>query len=1270
MVPSYFIPMERLPLTSNGKIDRKALPKPEGELKAAAVYEAPANLTETNLLPLWQEILKTEHLGVTDNFFENGGHSLKAMMLISKIHQELKVEVPIKVLFDRPTIRQIAKYIQGADEQVYEAIRPTEQRDYYPVSSAQKRMFVLNRLDPDGTSSNMPGAMLLEGPLDVERFREAFQALVVRHDTLRTSFDTVDGEPVQIVHPQVELRIPVKEANEEDAAGMLHDFIRPFNLSKAPLLRVELIRFASERHLFLFDLHHIISDGTSMGLIVKEFMLLYQGNHLPELEIQYKDFSVWQHEWFGSEVMKRQETFWVEMFCGDIPVLELPMDYPRPPLQSFEGDKVIVHTGKELQEALKRLASESGTTLFMVMITAYIVLLAKYTGQEDIVVGTPIAGRSHPDLQSIIGMFVGTLALRNRADGKLPFAEFLAQVKMNMLHIYDNQDYPFEALVEQVDVRRDMSRNPLFDTMFVLQNIELEAMELDGLSISPGLLDNPIAKFDLTIEAREDEEGIELCFVYRTKLFKQETVKYMAEHFLNILHTAVADPYQTLSHMEMLSEAEKRHLLVEFNDTAALYPEGLTLHELFEAQAAKWPDRIAVVFGGDRITYRELNERANQLAHELRTLSVLPDDRVGLLVERSLNMIVGILATLKAGGVYVPLDPDYPQDRLQYMLDDSGARVLLTQLHLNGKVPFNGTVLDMGDPALYSGDGSNLESVNQPDDMAYIIYTSGTTGQPKGVMIEHRNVVRLMLNDRMKFNFTERDVWSVFHSFCFDFSVWEMYGALLYGGTCVVVPKAVAQNPKEFAKLLRQEGVTVLNQTPTAFYALIHEVLGRQDNDLQVRYVIFGGEALNPIMLKPWKARYPQTQLINMYGITETTVHVTYKEITEQDMESSLSNIGRPIPTLTSYIFDSEQRLVPIGVTGELYVGGEGVARGYLNREELTAERFIANPYKPEERLYRSGDLARILRSGEMEYLGRIDHQVKIRGHRIELGEIETQLLKHEAIREAIVMALDDEQGQKFLCAYLLLDQDLTVTELRAHASEDLPAYMIPSHYVRLEQMPMTSNGKVDRKALQKPEGGLKTGAEYIAPRNELEEKLVHIWQEVLGSDRIGIRDNFFDLGGDSIKGIQVASRLFNHGLQLEMKDLFRYPSIEELSGLVALVKRQISQETVTGEVRLTPIQQWFFDQRFANQHHWNQSVMLLKSDGFDSLALEKALQDLVQHHDALRMVYDEKDGRILQFNRGLEGGIYGFERFDFKIILTQKCALHRKPIAFNKAST
>ncbi|KRF09858.1 non-ribosomal peptide synthetase [Paenibacillus sp. Soil787] len=1248
MVPSYFIQMERLPLTPNGKIDRKALPKPEGELKSAAVYEAPINLTEANLLPLWQEILKTEHIGVTDNFFENGGHSLKAMMLISKIQQELKVEVPIKVLFDRPTIRQIAKYIQGADEQVYAAIRSAERRDYYPVSSAQKRMFVLNRLDPDGTSINMPGAMLLEGPLDVEGFRGAFQALVARHDTLRTSFDTADGEPVQIVHPQVELRIPVREANEEDAVGMLNEFIRPFNLSKAPLLRVELIRFAAERHLFLFDLHHIISDGTSMGLIVKEFMFLYQGNHLPELAIQYKDFSVWQHEWIGSEVMKRQETFWVEMFGGDVPVLEIPTDYPRPPIQSFEGNKVIVHTDKELQEALRRLASESGTTLFMVMLAAYNVLLAKYTGQGDIVVGTPIAGRSHPDLQSIIGMFVGTLALRNRVDSKLPFAEFLAEVKMNMLHIYDNQDYPFEALVEQVDVRRDMSRNPLFDTMFVLQNIELEAMELDGLSISPSILDNPIAKFDLTIEAREEEEGIELCFVYRTKLFKQETVQCMADHFLNILHTAVADPYQTISHMDMLSDAEKKHLLVERNDTAAQYPEGMTLHARFESQAAILPDRTAVVCDGERMTYRELNDRANRLARELRSHGVQPDGRVGLLMERSPDMIVGILATLKAGGVYVPLDPDYPQDRLQFMLDDCGARVLLTQPHLTGKVPFDGTVIDMGDPALYSGDGSNLESVNQPDDMAYIIYTSGTTGKPKGVMIEHRNVVRLMLNDKMKFDFTDRDVWTVFHSFCFDFSVWEMYGALLYGGTCVVVPKAVAQNPKEFAQLLRQEGVTVLNQTPTAFYALIHEVLGRQDNDLQVRYVIFGGEALNPIMLKPWKAKYPQTQLINMYGITETTVHVTYKEITEQDMETSLSNIGRPIPTLTSYIFDSEQQLVPIGVMGELYVGGEGVARGYLNREELTAERFIANPYKPEERLYRSGDLARLLRSGEMEYLGRIDHQVKIRGHRIELGEIETQLLKHEAIREAVVMALDDEQGQKFLSAYLLLDQDLTVAELRAHASEDLPAYMIPAHFVRLEQMPMTSNGKVDRKALPKPESGLKTGAEYIAPRNELEEKLVHIWQEVLGSDLIGIRDNFFDLGGDSIKGIQVASRLFNHGLQLEMKDLFRYPTIEELSGLVALVKRQISQETVTGEVGLTPIQRWFFDQRFESQHHWNQSVMLHKSDGFNSLALEKALRGLVRHHDALRMVYEEKDGRIVQLGRGLEGEIYGFERFDF----------------------
>ncbi|MEW9702891.1 amino acid adenylation domain-containing protein [Paenibacillus sp. SI8] len=1248
MVPSHFIQIERLPLTPNGKIDRKALPNPESGLKSAAVFEAPANLMEASLLPLWQEVLKTEAIGVTDSFFENGGHSLKAMLLISRIHQELKVEVPIKVLFEKPTIRQMARYIQGADEQDHAVIAPVEHREYYPVSSAQKRMFVLNRVDPDGTSSNMPGLMQLEGPLDVDRFQAAFQALVKRHDTLRTSFETVDGEPVQIVHPQADLQIAVKEMSEQEAAGALDDFVRPFDLSKAPLLRVGLIKLSAERHFFLFDLHHIISDGASMGVLVKEFMLLYQGKGLPELAIQYTDFSVWQQERFGSEAMQKQEAYWLDTFKGEVPVLEIQTDYPRPLVQSFEGDKIVVHTGKKLQQDLGRLAAESGATLYMVMLAAYNVLLAKYSGQEDIVVGTPIAGRSHADLQSVIGMFVNTLALRNQAEGKLSFAELLAQVKVNMLNVYENQDYPFEALVEKLNVTRDMSRNPLFDTMLVLQNIEIQAMELDGLSISPGQLEHPIAKFDLTIEAREDEEGIELCFIYRTRLFKQETVQGMADHFLNLLQSAVANPHQTLSAMEMLSEAERQHLLVGFNDTAAHYPEEMTLHALFEEQAASRPDHVAVVCGGQRMTYRELNARANQVARVLRDHGVQPDDRVGLLLERSLDMIVGILATLKAGGAYVPLDPDYPEDRLQYMLDDCGARVMLAGAHLTGKAPFNGTVLNIADPALYLGDSSNPEAVNQPSDMAYIIYTSGTTGLPKGVMIEHRNVVRLMVNDKMKFDFTDGDVWTVFHSFCFDFSVWEMYGALLYGGTCVVVPKEIAQNPKSFSQLLRQEGVTVLNQTPTAFYALIHEELERRDSDLRVRYVIFGGEALNPIMLKPWKAKHPQTRLINMYGITETTVHVTYKEITDGDMATSLSNIGQPIPTLTSYIFDTEQRLVPIGVKGELYVGGEGVARGYLNREELTAERFIANPYNPGERLYRSGDLARLLRSGEMEYLGRIDHQVKIRGHRIELGEIETQLLKHEAIREAIVLALDDEQGQKYLCAYLLSDIELSVTELRAHTSENLPLYMIPSHFVRLEQMPMTSNGKVDRKALPKPQDGRVTGAEYKAPASELEDMLVQIWQEVLGSERIGIRDNFFELGGDSIKGIQVASRLFKHGLQLEMKDLFRYPVIEDLASFVTQVKRLIPQEPVVGEIGLTPIQNWFFEQRFAGQHHWNQSVMLHKPDGFDTQALEKALGHLVHHHDALRTVYTEKDGRIVQFNRGLEDGIYGFERYDF----------------------
>ncbi|MEW9701882.1 amino acid adenylation domain-containing protein, partial [Paenibacillus sp. SI8] len=878
MVPSHFVQLDKMPLTPNGKLDRKVLGALEGGVHIGTAFVAPTNATEDKLAAVWQEVLGVDRIGIHDDFFQLGGHSLKAMMLISHMHKACGVEVPLRTLFQSPTIAAVSAFIIQSEAKSYSAIEPAPEQEFYPVSSAQKRMFVIHQLDEAGTSYNMADAFLVEGQLDGGRLADAFQQLVQRHEALRTSFHTMNGVPVQKVHAHVAFnleRIEATEATEGNLSSLVRDFVKPFDLSQASLFRVGLVKLSADRHMLLCDMHHIISDGVSVSVLIREITELYEGRNLPDIRIQYKDFAVWQNEQLQSEDMKRQEAYWLESYAGDIPVLNWPTDYARPPLQSFDGDRIAFHSGKELMQGLHHLTSATGTTLYMVLLAAYNVLMAKYTGQEEIIVGSPIAGRAHADVEHTIGMFVGTLAIRNYPEAGKGFLQFLAEVKETSLRSFENQDYPFEELVEKLNVRRDLSRNPLFDVLFVLQNTGDETVRIADLAVTPFNQGRNIAKFDLSLEAAEEEEGIAFHLEYCTALFQRASVERLAQHFLRILDVVTKQPDIQLAQIDMLSDAEKTQLLGEFSGSGAAFPQDQTIHSLFEAQAQRTPDRIAASCGEERLTYRQLNERANSLARVLRSHGVEPDARVGLLLERSLDMIVGILATLKAGGAYVPLDPDYPLERTQFMLADSGARVLLTQPHLLGKTPYDGVVLDMSDAGLFAGDTAELEPVNGPHDMAYIIYTSGTTGKPKGVMIEHQNVVRLLVHDRLQFDFNEHDVWTVFHSFCFDFSVWEMYGALLHGGRCVVVPKTTAQHPKAFAQLLRQEGVTVLNQTPTAFYTLIQEELKEPESGLAVRCVIFGGEALNPVMLKPWKAKYPNTQLINMYGITETTVHVT-----------------------------------------------------------------------------------------------------------------------------------------------------------------------------------------------------------------------------------------------------------------------------------------------------------------------------------------------------------------------------------------------------------
>ncbi|OBZ12711.1 non-ribosomal peptide synthetase [Bacillus sp. FJAT-26390] len=1252
MNPAYVMRLERLPYTPNGKLDRKALPLPEASLGGRA-YTAPETLLEAQLQPIWEQILQVEKIGVTEDFFQLGGHSLKAMLLAARVQKELQTDIPLKALFEHPTIRGIACFIEGEIEAEgsFVAIAQAEPREVYPLTSAQRRMFVINQFENVGTAYNMPDALLMEGRLDKARLADALQKLIERHEPLRTSFEWQEDEPVQRIHDAASLELELFEAtNAEQAEIRMSGFVRPFDLLTAPLMRAGLIRLEETRHLLLLDVHHIVADGITIGQFIHDLAALYRGEQLPQLDIQYKDYAVWQQGDGYAERMKKQETFWVEQFSEEVPAFDFPADFPRPLVRDFAGKRYEFAADEQLTAALRKLASAQGATLFMVLFAAYNVLLGKYTGQEDFVVGTPTAGRAHDELRAMTGLFVGTLALRTRPKQELAFEQYLAEVKQHCVKAFEHQDYPLEQLLQKLGIPRSMSRNPLFDTMFLMQNMDSADLQLEGLRLTSYPQSNNIAKFDLTFGAIEQDESLHFSIEYAAALYRPETAKRLGDHYIELLRGIAAHPEKRLADLDVLNGGEKERLLNEFNDTTASYPHTATIASLFEQQVFRHGERIAASDGERLLTYHELNARANMLARRLRNeAEVRRDSLVAILMDRSTDMIVAMLAVLKSGGAYVPIDPAYPEERIQYILRDSQPKALLTQtscLHLaNNGV---GKVFDLHDRVLFTGDDSGLDSVNEPQDLAYIIYTSGTTGQPKGVMITHRNVVRLITNDRLTFDFNEHDVWTMFHSYCFDFSVWEMYGALLHGGQVVVVPRSTAQNPQAFAELLRHEKVTVLNQTPTAFYALIQEELRRQEQGLAIRYVIFGGEALNPVMLRPYRELYPGTKLINMYGITETTVHVTYKEITDHEISTNVSNIGVPIPTLTCYIFDARQRLVPIGVNGELYVGGDGVARGYLNREELTEERFVPNPYKPDERLYRTGDLVRRMANGEMEYLGRIDHQVKIRGHRIELGEIETVLLKHKKVKETTVTARDQENGSKALCAYIVAEEQLTVTELREFAKEWLPDYMIPAYFVQLDKIPLTSNGKIDRPALPEPDMSIALGSSYMAPESIREQLLADIWRSVLGGHLIGLSENFFALGGDSIKAIQVAARLGASGLKLEIKDLFQYPTIQELAPRLKAATRSIDQGPVSGVAALTAIQQWFFRQRFTDAHHWNQSVMLYTPERFEEKAIRSAMDAIMRHHDALRFVFrPNEEGSITAFNLGQEENTFAYEYVD-----------------------
>ncbi|HEV3051065.1 MAG TPA: amino acid adenylation domain-containing protein, partial [Longimicrobium sp.] len=959
---------------------------------------------------------------------------------------------------------------------------------------------------------------------------------------LRTVFAEVDGSPVQVIAPFGGFALPVEdlaelsEAEREEAvrrrAG--EEAQRAFDLSAGPLFRAALLRLGAEDHALLLTVHHIVSDGWSMGVLYRELSALYEAyregrsSPLPELAVQYADYAAWQREQLQGEVLDRQLAYWKQRLAGAPELLELPTDHSRPAVQTFRGAQERMELPLELLERLQALGRSEGATLYMTLLAAFQVLLGKYSGSDDIVVGSPIAGRTRKEIEDTIGFFVNTLVLRTDLGGDPSFREVLRRAREVTLGAYEHQDVPFEKLVAELQPERSLSHTPLFQVMFAQQNAVERGVALPGLEASEVGADLTSAKFDLFLTARATAQGLRLGLNYSTDLFERGTIERMLGHLARVLEQAAADADVRLSDLELLGPAERALVLEEWSRPQAEYPADRCIHELFEVHAARTPDGVAVTCAGDSLTYRELNERANQLAHYLRRRGVGPEVRVGICVERSLEMVVSILAVLKAGGAYVPLDPAYPVERLAFTLSDAGVPVVLAQEKVRATLTVPEGVelisLDAARAEIAAESAENPASGAGPHSLAYVIYTSGSTGAPKGALIEHRNVARLFSATDAWFGFGPDDVWTLFHSYAFDFSVWELWGALLYGGRVVVVPQLVSRDPEAFHALVQREGVTVLNQTPSAFRQFI-QADGERGGELALRNVIFGGEALEPASLREWVERRgaDTPRLVNMYGITETTVHVTYRLLSREDVfGGSGSPIGRAIPDLRLYVLDPAQRPVPIGVPGELYVGGAGVARGYLNRPELTAARFVDDPFAP-GRLYRSGDRVRWVADGTLEYLGRLDEQVKIRGFRIELGEIEAALRQAPGVRDCTVIVREDETGDRRLVAYVV--GEAAAEALRDRLRQSLPEYMVPSAFVALDALPLTANGKLDRKALPAPEfASAEEG--YVAPRTRVEEVLARIWAEVLGLERVSVEDSFFDLGGHSLLATRVVSRI------------------------------------------------------------------------------------------------------------------------------------------------
>ncbi|MFY0528921.1 amino acid adenylation domain-containing protein [Archangium gephyra] len=1246
MVPSAFVVLEALPLTPNGKVDRAALPVPAASQEVARSYVAPRTPAEEVLAGLWAQVLGVERVGVHDDFFALGGHSLLATRAISRIRSAFRLEVPLRELFEAPTVAALVQRLEALARAGAEWRRPPvlpEPRTApLPLSFAQQRLWFLDQLQPGSAFYNVPAMVRMEGHLDAEVLERGLREVIRRHEVLRSTFHASPEGPVQVVAPapeQVLARVDLREvpagAREDEVRRLaLAEATRPFDLGRGPLVRCTLLRLEDSVHVVLLTLHHIVSDGWSMGLLIREVGALYgaflagQPSPLPELPVQYADHAVWQRRWLRGEVMETQLSWWKQQLEGAPAVLELPSDRPRPAVQTFQGALLSTQFSPQLAGEIRQLAEREGCTPFMVLMAAFQALLFRYTGQTDVLVGTDIANRHHAETEGLIGFFVNQLVLRGRPSGALSFRELLAQVRETSLGAYAHQDLPFEELVKAVNPERSLAHSPLFQVKLILQNARDVALELPGLTLRSEGKDSGAAKFDLTVVFTDSSDGLSCVCEYSTDLFDEGTVARLQGHLRTVLEGAVAAPEQRLSVLPLLTAEERRQVLVEWNgNRGEVAPPGLCAHEIFAAQAARTPDAVAISFAERQLTYAQLDRRANQVARHLRTLGVGPDMVVGLCVERSPELVVGLLGILKAGAAWLPLDSSLPAERLSMMMGDAAVPVLVTQELLADELPSLGELLVCldSDAAAFDAQPETPPGTGVvPDSLAYVIYTSGSTGRPKGVLLTHHGLsnMALMLARARGVGPGSRVLQLASPSF--DVFVSEVFSALLTGARLCMADREALRPGPGLLTLLEELAITTVGLPPSLMAQL-------DSSGLPALTTLFtGGDVCAPEVARRWSAG---RRFLIEYGPTETTICATLNE----EAGPERLGIGRPMQGVQAYLLDEALQPVPVGVPGEVYLGGVGVGRGYLGRPDLTAERFMPVPFGGESgaRMYRTGDLARWRADGELVFVGRVDQQVKVRGFRIELGEVEGALSEHPGVREAVVMAREDVPGHKRLVAYLVAHEGeaLEPEALRDFLKSKLPDYMVPALFVELESLPLTPNKKVDRKALPVPEvAQVGRKGQFAEPGTSKEKRLAAIWAQVLGVAQVGLHDNFFELGGDSIVSLQIISRARQAGLVLSARQIFECQTLAELAAAAEEAgegaRAAGEQGPVVGEVPLTPVQRWFFAQELPQPHHYNQAVLLEVRQALEVPLLKGALAALWAHHDALRSRFTRVDGR------------------------------------------